>query len=616
MRYRLIALLLLTLGALTLAITIGSTPLSFSQMVQGLRGDDPLLATILWELRLPRALAAVAVGAALALAGTLLQLLLHNPLADPYLLGISGGSASGALLALLLGSATLTTAAAWGGALLALLLLLALGRSSGWQPARLLLAGVVLASGWGALINLLLALAPAGDLPGMLFWLLGDLSHAGSPLPALLILLLLLPLLWPLAPTLNLLARGEVIATSRGAAVAPLRIILLLLAALLTALAVTLGGSIGFIGLLVPHLLRQIGGSDHRWLLPAAPLAGATLLLFADTAARTLLAPQQLPVGVVTALLGVPLLLLLMSRTPTATSPLTAAPAQSATPPPNLADRATAETGSPPPPRPLPLAPISTPLLVAHQLDITLAGRPLLQSLQLTVAAGERWAILGRNGSGKSTLLQHLAGLQPLQRGTLEIANQSITQWGRRALAQQIGLQLQQSADHFPATVREELLTGRYPWQRHWPDAPATAAARLAWALASVDLLPLINRPITTLSGGERRRLAFATLLIQQPQLLLLDEPTNHLDLPHQMALLQTLRQQAAAGCGVIAALHDPNLASRFASHLLLLFGDGQWRAGPIDTLLTAAHLTTLYRYPIIKVSSPIGPLWVAAEPP
>ncbi len=296
-------LLLLTataLAALLAAIMSGSIPVSMADLGRILSGEEIGTAEhIIWELRLPRALAAFAVGGMLALAGAQMQVLLGNPLAEPYILGISGGAAVGALLALLAGAATLgVNAAALLGALGSMLLVFGLAHGRGiWSPTRLLLTGVVIAAGWGAIISFLLVTAPQHNLPGMLFWLMGDLAHVTSPVPGLLILAFGLLLALPQARSLNLLARGERQAEALGVATAPLRLQLYLSASLLTAAAVTLGGSIGFVGLVVPHMLRLIAGSDHRLLLPASAISGGALLVLADTLARTLFAPQQLPVG-------------------------------------------------------------------------------------------------------------------------------------------------------------------------------------------------------------------------------------------------------------------------------------------------------------------------------
>ena len=314
--------LLLTLGlfailTLLLALMVGSVTVAPHQLPSILFGEEEGVAReIVLQLRLPRALAAFAVGGLLALAGVQMQVLLGNPLADPYVLGISGGAAVGALLALLAGGAALAVnGAALGGALGSMLLVFGLAHGRGpWSPPRLLLTGVVVAAGWGAVISFLLAVAPQHNLPGMLFWLMGDLSHAAQPLPALLVLAFGLLLSLPQGRNLNLLARGEQQARVLGVSVAPLRLQLYLLASLLTAAAVTIGGSIGFVGLVVPHMLRLWVGSDHRQLLPAAVLSGGILLLLADTLARAVIAPQQLPVGVLTALVGVPLFLYLLQR--------------------------------------------------------------------------------------------------------------------------------------------------------------------------------------------------------------------------------------------------------------------------------------------------------------
>lgn len=304
-------------GSLVAAVAIGSVPISPVDLAAVLLGGgDPLHQTLVWQLRLPRALAAFATGGLLALAGALMQVLLRNPLADPYILGLSGGAAVGALLAMLAGlGLAVVSGAAFVGALTSTLLVFGLAHGTGsWTPTRLLLTGVVVAAGWGAVISFLLAVSPNSELPGMLYWLMGDLSHARDPRLAWLVLILVLLAAWPLGRTLNVLARGPLQAAALGVAVRPLEWSLYLSASLVTAVAVTLAGTVGFVGLIVPHLLRLVIGNDQRLVLPAAALAGGTLLTLADTMARTLLAPEQLPVGVITALLGVPVFLYLLHR--------------------------------------------------------------------------------------------------------------------------------------------------------------------------------------------------------------------------------------------------------------------------------------------------------------
>jgi iron complex transport system permease protein len=299
------------------SLSTGSVTLSWSDVWSGLSGnDDGLSGKIVRELRLGRAICAFVVGGLLALAGVLMQVLLRNPLADPYVLGVSGGAAVLALTAMSLGlGAVWVHGGALCGALLSMLLVFGLARGRGqWTPTRLLLTGIVVAAGWGALISLLLALSPDRQLRGMLFWLMGDIGYETVSLPVWLLLGAGLALATALARSLNLLIRGEDQAAVLGVDVNGLRLVLYLLASLMAGLAVMLAGSIGFVGLIVPHLLRLLIGGDHRVLLPAAVLLGGCLLMLADVLARTLVAPQQLPVGVVTALIGVPVFLLLLYR--------------------------------------------------------------------------------------------------------------------------------------------------------------------------------------------------------------------------------------------------------------------------------------------------------------
>ncbi len=316
----LILLALAALASLLLALVVGSVALTPGEVWSALHGaGDGMALEIVRNLRLPRALSAFACGGLLALAGALMQVLLRNPLADPYVLGISGGAAVGALGAMLLGFGTgfSLEIAAFIGAMAVMWLVFGLARGDGsWTQTRLLLTGVIVAAGCGAAVALMLSLAPDHQLRGMLFWLMGDASQSGDPLLALLILAAGLAVALFFARELNLLTRGPLLAATLGANVARLRLILYFLASLLTATAVTRVGSVGFVGLVVPHLVRLVMGNDQRLLLPAAVLAGGTLLTLADTLARSIIAPQQLPVGVLTALIGVPVFLFLLARAP------------------------------------------------------------------------------------------------------------------------------------------------------------------------------------------------------------------------------------------------------------------------------------------------------------
>lgn len=312
----LIFLLLLVPASLLVAAAVGSLPAGPESRWAALVDADSPLFRVVWELRIPRAIAAFVVGALLALAGCLMQVLLRNPLADPYVLGISGGAACLALLGMSLGFGFLPIPAlAFAGALGSMVLVFVLARGSGpWSSTRILLTGVVVAAGWGAIISLILATGPDATLKGMLYWLMGDLSYARLSAWWLLPVAGIGALAWLRARSLNVLAGGELHAAILGETPRRLFWEIYLAASMLTAAAVSIAGTIGFVGLIVPHLMRLLTGADHRRLLPAAMLFGGSFLVLADTAARTVMAPRQLPVGVLTALIGVPLFLLLLHR--------------------------------------------------------------------------------------------------------------------------------------------------------------------------------------------------------------------------------------------------------------------------------------------------------------
>ncbi|MES2298883.1 MAG: iron ABC transporter permease [Pseudomonadota bacterium] len=319
------ALLAAALGSVLFAAMVGSVgvaPMALPAALRELATGQPTgMAATLLALRIGRAASAFVTGAALSLAGVMMQALLRNPLADPYVLGISSGAAVGAVAALLLGAALWAVdLSALGGAVAISLLLYffarrELGGLRGGAGAQtgdsgvLLLTGVVLASACMALVTLMLSVAPESRLRGIVFWMIGDLSGSSWRVLPWLVLGAVLLFLRRRARALNVLALHAEAAATLGVDVGATRRALFVCAGLLTASAVTSAGSIGFVGLIVPHACRHAFGPDHRLLLPASLLAGGAFLVLADTLARTVLAPQQLPVGVITSLIGVPVFL-------------------------------------------------------------------------------------------------------------------------------------------------------------------------------------------------------------------------------------------------------------------------------------------------------------------
>ena len=306
-------LLIAAVAVFIAALLTGSSGVGLPQVLDVLGGaPDEAARSVLLEVRLPRLLAAFSVGGLLAVAGVLLQALFRNPLADPYVLGVSGGAAVGALIAMLVGgAAAVVQSSAVLGAFGAVAAVYLLARGGG--TSRLLLTGVVMASACGAFISVLLAVADSARVRGMVFWLAGDLGWALSPRTSLLTAIGAVALAVLLARPLNVLAAGELRARSVGLELDAWRMLVFLACAAITAIAVVSAGTVGFVGLITPHAVRLLfRTSDHRIVAPAAALLGGTLLAAADLVARTAASPRQLPVGAIMALVGAPLFIALL----------------------------------------------------------------------------------------------------------------------------------------------------------------------------------------------------------------------------------------------------------------------------------------------------------------
>ena len=321
---RLALLALVVVAAVALSVSFGASGLGPGDLWRFLLGEaDPTTRSILLQLRLPRAVLAALVGGALGLCGCTFQALLRNPLAEPYVLGVSGGAAVGAVAVVVTGIGLrlpwMLPLGAFAGALAAMALVLAVARraSPGRMDTRvLILSGVIIGAFFNAVILLLLSLADVESFRSAIFWMMGNLSGADWASTGLLALLLVPGALavLSLARAFNLLSRGEEVAFYLGASVQRVKLTAYLAASLMVAAAVAAGGVIGFVGLIVPHAVRLAWGNDHRLLLPASFLAGTAFLLLADTVARLVVAPAELPTGVVTAVAGVPFFVALLLR--------------------------------------------------------------------------------------------------------------------------------------------------------------------------------------------------------------------------------------------------------------------------------------------------------------
>lgn len=247
--------------------------------------------------------------------------------------------------------------------------------------------------------------------------------------------------------------------------------------------------------------------------------------------------------------------------------------------------------------------------LCCQKLGVRIAGIEVANDLDLDIRPGQFWGLLGPNGIGKTTLLKCLAGLDEPEKGKVLLESRDVSVLPRKLLARHIGMLQQHTVYVFDSSVMQTALTGRHPHLGYWERERPEDFAKAELALGAVDLEGFAQRSVTGLSGGEARRLAFATLLVQEPDIMLLDEPTNHLDLRHQLAIMQMIRGHSRnANRSALAALHDINLAARYCSHVIMLFGDGQWCAGETGSMLSETSLERLYGCPVERLESASGP--------
>jgi len=253
--------------------------------------------------------------------------------------------------------------------------------------------------------------------------------------------------------------------------------------------------------------------------------------------------------------------------------------------------------------------------LACHSLDVSIGGKDICKQLNLELIPGQFWGLMGPNGIGKTTLLKCMAGLSVPDGGTVLLENQAIDNLPRRTIARLLGMLQQHTVYIFDASVLETALTGRHPHLGYWEREGSQDKQKALDAIRAVDLEGFEARSVTGLSGGDARRLAFASLIVQEPAILLLDEPTNHLDLKHQIRIMNQVETQVSTEqrCAMIA-LHDVNLAARYCSHILMLLGSGDWLAGPVEDLLTQENLETLYQCPVESVQTSAGQRFLAGN--
>jgi len=246
--------------------------------------------------------------------------------------------------------------------------------------------------------------------------------------------------------------------------------------------------------------------------------------------------------------------------------------------------------------------------LACQSLDVSIAGKNICSRLDLELEPGQFWGLLGPNGIGKTTLLKCMAGLSPPDSGKVLLENQEIENLPRRVVARLLGMLQQHTVYVFDASVLETAMTGRHPHLAYWEREGPKDKQKALDAIRVVDLAGFETRSVTGLSGGEARRLAFASLIVQEPAILLLDEPTNHLDMKHQIRIMNQVKKQVTGEQrGAMIALHDVNLAARYCTHIVMLLGQGDWQAGPVAELLNRENLERLYQCPVEVVQTSGG---------
>ncbi|MBI2601614.1 MAG: iron chelate uptake ABC transporter family permease subunit [Deltaproteobacteria bacterium] len=570
-----------------LAFLYGSGSLSVEELgsflcSQGHQADGDLVKTILLSIRLPRVLLAGLCGGVLSAAGVLSQGVFRNPLASPSVLGASAGGVFGAVLVFFFSSPWmhwyLLPAGAFLGTLLSMSLVLGLVLAGvGRDTSHLLISGFALAILFGSLTSLLssLLLPDWEKASSLMHWMLGGLSgsgwsHLATACPPA---VLGLGLAFFLVRRLDVLALGEDVAESLSVSIRATQVLCISAISLLVASAVSVAGALPFIGLIVPHVTRQILGPSHRRLLPFTILNGMTLLIAADFLCQIVLSPRELEVGSLTSLLGVAFFfaILFKARKPDVMNQAKQADTHQT----KMADLLN------------PRVP-STFISCDIQGEVCKGGKMILRGLRFTIPPGKLSVVVGRNGAGKSTLLRCLAGLEPDFRGDVRVYREGTgsTKLSTLKLRERARLCAWCPAEHslaFCFSVIDVVVMGRYPHHQGYPGNRDFVAAHEALELMGVA--DLWQRNVLTLSSGELKKVMLARTLALQSPVVLLDEPEAHLDYSCARTILAELGTLTNKGRTILMTLHNLSLAKELAGDCFVL-ANGTLRPGrPLDIL-------------------------------
>lgn len=544
---------------------------------------------IVWTIRLPRVLGALLVGAALGVAGAVFQAITRNELASPYILGVSAGAGLCALLVMIFSTALLPflpVLAAMGGGL-AFLVVYGVAWRGGSNPTRLVLAGVVVATILGSLQTAVYLYADdLQTVHSAISWTTGSLVGADwvSVRRALIWIIVPLIALVLAARQLDVISLGDRTAVGLGMRVEPIRFALASGAVLLAAASVTIAGTVGFVGLIIPHIVRNLVGVDHRRLLIGSALCGGTLLLVADTAARLAFSPTQVPVGIITGLVGGGYFLFLMRR-----RAITGVQGES-----EASVGASRNFRS----DPVQSARSDSDGLQVEQLTLGYTETEnTVNEVSLAAPRGGLTVLVGPNGSGKSTVLKGIARQIALRGGRVSFDKEDFSDLSRKKLAQRIAVLQQEHDSRLGLTVEELVMHGRYPHRNFFGAPNDRDLSAVERALECAGCGHLRERQVSELSGGQRQLAWLAMALAQGAPLLALDEPTTFLDVAHQLQLMELVKRLAAEeGLTVLLVLHDLEQAARYADHLVVLDSGRVVTAGKPADVLTRECLEAVFK--------------------
>lgn len=556
-------------------------------------GDTTELSTaalVVWTIRLPRILAAIVVGAALGVSGAVFQSLTRNELASPYILGVSAGAGLSVLVVLVFWTALrpfLPVVAAAGGGL-AFLAVYIVAWKGGTSPVRLVLAGVVMATILDALqMVLYLLVDDVGMVHSAMAWIIGSLIGVdweilNQALPWIGICLVGLLLS---SRHLDVISLGDRTASSLGMSVELIRFGFATGAVLLASTSVTVAGTIGFVGLIMPHVARTLVGGNNRQVMLASAISGGTLLALADVLSRLVFSPTQIPVGIVTGLVGGGYFLFLMRRQSIGglgegSGERVSWSASGEDQEDDTTDEIEADGR----------------ILTVEDLELGYGeGDSVVNSVSFGVKPETLTVLVGPNGSGKSTLLRGIGRMLSPRTGRIRLEGQPIHQLTRKQFARALAM-LQQEHDMLTDTTVEELVMhGRYPYRPFFSAPDSEDRDAVNKALERTGISPYRRRSLGEMSGGEKQLAWLAMCLAQQSDILLLDEPTTFLDVSHQYELLDLLDELTASeGKTVLLVLHDLSLAVRYADRLIVM-NEGQIVTSGGPGVLTSEVLRSVF---------------------